>query len=233
MPLRLHNYGLVPERLSLTVEGVPAGWSAALLGGGQPVAAAMPATNSSVSLQLRVEIPQTADAATQTLTVAAEGQGASVKLPIAIALAKELPAKLAVEPKLPALRGSARSSFEYQITIKNDSGRNLLRFVFLEPAARELIVDWEERARRLVAEFRADTAGAREDRVRDALVHDLAAASAEFAAAWRAQRVLGRDGGRRAFRLRGLGLCEYEQYTLRVAQQPELKLTVLVPAGEP
>lgn len=113
-----------------------------------------------------------------------------------------------------------------------DAGRNLLRFVFLEPAARELIVGWEDRARRLVAEFRADTAGAREDRVRDALVHDLAAASPEFAAAWKAQRVLGRDGGRRAFRLRGRGVREYEQYTLRVAQQPELKLTVLVPAAE-
>jgi uncharacterized membrane protein len=52
--LRLQNYGLAPDRLSLKVDGVPAGWTATLLGGGQPVAAAMPATNSSVSLQLRL-----------------------------------------------------------------------------------------------------------------------------------------------------------------------------------
>jgi uncharacterized membrane protein len=126
IPLRLQNYGLPPERLALKVGGAPSGWSATLLGGGQPVSAAMPATNSSVSLQLRLEVPQNADMGAQSLTVSAEGQGANVTLPIAVALAKELPAKLTVEPKLPALRGTARSSFEYQLTIKNDSGRNLL-----------------------------------------------------------------------------------------------------------
>ncbi|MBX6426678.1 MAG: hypothetical protein IRZ09_12245 [Variibacter sp.] len=124
--LRLQNYGLPPERLGLKVEGVPAGWTATLLGGGQPVGAAMPATDSSVSLQLRLEVPKDAAIGTHTLTVSAQGQGQNVSLPIAVSLAKELPAKLTVEPKLPALRGTARSTFEYQLTIKNDSGRNLL-----------------------------------------------------------------------------------------------------------
>ena len=48
--LRLHNYALPPERLALTVSGVPQGWTATLLGGGQPVAAAMATANSSTSL---------------------------------------------------------------------------------------------------------------------------------------------------------------------------------------
>jgi hypothetical protein len=51
--LKLQNYDLAPERLALSVSGVPAGWTATLMGGGQPVGAAMPATNSSVSLELR------------------------------------------------------------------------------------------------------------------------------------------------------------------------------------
>jgi uncharacterized membrane protein len=126
VPLKLHNYGLAPERLAVKVEGVPANWSATILGGGQPVAAAMPAPNASVSLQLRLEVPQDGETGSHTLAVSAEGQNSSVRLPIAVALAKDLPAKLSVEPKLPALRGSARSSFEYQMTIKNDSGRNVL-----------------------------------------------------------------------------------------------------------
>jgi uncharacterized membrane protein len=124
--LRLQNYGLPPERLTLRLDGVPAGWTATLLGGGQPVAAAMAGTNSSVSLQLRIDVPANAAMGTQTMTVSAEGGGQTVSLPIAVALAKELPAKLTVEPKLPALRGTARSTFEYQISIKNDSGRNLV-----------------------------------------------------------------------------------------------------------
>lgn len=124
--LRLQNYGLAPERLALKVEGVPEGWSATLLGGGQPVAAAMPGTNSSVSLQLRLDIPKSASMEAQTITVSAAGAGQTVSLPIVVSLAKELPAKLSIEPKLPALRGSAKSTFEYQLTIKNDSGRNIL-----------------------------------------------------------------------------------------------------------
>src|SRR5436309_204914 len=124
--LRLQNYGQAPERLALKVDGVPSGWTATLLGGGQPVAAAMPATNGSVSLQLRLDVPANAAMGTQTLTVKAEGQGTNVSLPVAVTLAKDLPAKLSVDPTLPSLRGSAKTSFEYQVTIKNDSGKNLL-----------------------------------------------------------------------------------------------------------
>ena len=126
VPLKLQNYGLPPERYQLSVEGVPAGWTATLLGGGQPVAAAMPATDAAVSLELRLDVPATASGGTQTVTITAQGQSGSVSLPVAIALAKELPAKLKVDTALPALRGTSRSSFEYQITIKNDAGRNLL-----------------------------------------------------------------------------------------------------------
>jgi uncharacterized membrane protein len=124
--LRLQNYAMPPERFKLSVDGVPAGWTATLLGGGQPVAAAMPATNSSVGLQLRLDVPAKADIGTHTLSIHAEGEGNVVSLPISVSLAKDLPAKLSLEPKLPSLRGSARSSFEYQVTIKNDSGKTLL-----------------------------------------------------------------------------------------------------------
>src|SRR4051812_37152136 len=124
--LRLHNYGLPPERLAMTVAGVPAGWTATLLGGGQPVAAAMPATNSSVALDLRLDIPKDAKIGSQTLTVTAQGGENKVELPLAISLATELPAKLSLQPQLPELRGSSKSSFDYQLTLKNDSGKRLV-----------------------------------------------------------------------------------------------------------
>ena len=123
--LRLQNYALAPQRLALSVSGVPAGWTATLMGGGQPVAAAMPATNSSVSLSLRLDVPKNAPVGTQTLTVSATGDTAKVDLPIAVTLAKDLPAKLTLTPQLPELRGTSKSSFEYQLGIKNDSGKKL------------------------------------------------------------------------------------------------------------
>ena len=125
IPLRLQNYGLSPEGYHLSVDGVPKGWTATILGGGQPVAAAMPAPDGSVSLQLRLEVPGTSGLAKQTLTIKAEGQGAQASLPLDVALAKDLPTKLTVSSKLPSLRGSPKSNFEYALTIKNDSGRNL------------------------------------------------------------------------------------------------------------
>ncbi|HEX4409821.1 MAG TPA: NEW3 domain-containing protein [Xanthobacteraceae bacterium] len=123
--LRLQNYNSAPERLQLSVSGVPDGWTATLLGGGQPIAAAMPASNSSVSLSLRLDVPKTAAMGTQTLTVSAAGASATQQLPIAVTLAKDLPAKLTLTPQLPELRGTSKSAFEYQLNIKNDSGKKL------------------------------------------------------------------------------------------------------------
>src|SRR6185312_2461882 len=55
--LRLRNYALPPERFDLAVTGAPPGWTVTMLGGGQPVAAAMVATNDSTTLQLRLDVP--------------------------------------------------------------------------------------------------------------------------------------------------------------------------------
>ena len=125
IPLRLQDYGLAPERYQLSVSGVPSGWTATILGGGQPVAAAMPAPDKDVALQLRLDVPANSKLDPQTLTVDAKGQGNQTSLPIQVALAKELPAKLTVKAQLPSLRGSPKSNFEYTLNIKNDSGRNL------------------------------------------------------------------------------------------------------------
>jgi uncharacterized membrane protein len=85
----------------------------------------MPATNSSVSLSLRVDVPKSAATGTQTLTVAAAGSTSNLQLPINVTLATNLPAKLTLTPQLPELRGTSKSSFEYQLNIKNDSGKKL------------------------------------------------------------------------------------------------------------
>jgi uncharacterized membrane protein len=124
--LRLQNYDTPPERLTLSVEGAPSGWTATLMGGGQPVAAVLPATNSSVSFELRVDVPKEAEVGTTTLTVGAKGANTNLSLPVAVTLAKDLPAKLSVSPQLPDLRGTSKSTFEYQLSIKNESGKKVL-----------------------------------------------------------------------------------------------------------
>jgi uncharacterized membrane protein len=124
--LRLQNYAVPPERMALSVAGVPTGWTATLLGGGQPVSAALPATNSSVSLELRLDVPKEAPVGTSTLTITAQGPTTNVTLPIEIKLATDLPAKLTLTPQLPELRGTSKSSFEFTLSVKNDSGKKLV-----------------------------------------------------------------------------------------------------------
>jgi len=123
--LKLQNYGLPPERLALSVGGVPAGWTATLIGNGQPVSAALPPTNASVALELRLDVPKDAPIGTTNLTVNAQGASTNAALPVAVTLATDLPAKLTLNPQLPELRGTSKSNFEFQLSIKNDSGKKV------------------------------------------------------------------------------------------------------------
>jgi len=107
--------------------------------------------------------------------------------------------------------------------------KNLLRYVFLDPAARSFICDWPERARRLAAEFRADSARRSQDPELAELVDALAAASPDFASAWEDQAVLAREGGRRAFRHPVDGEIAHEQLTLQPAEAQGWKLVMLLP----
>src|SRR5215813_1260224 len=122
---KLQNAGLPPEQLALSVSGTPEGWKADILGGGQPVAAAMPGMNESVSLQLRVDVPKDAKPGSQTITVRAKGTTQSIDLPLTLTIASETPAKLTIKTNLPSLMGTPKSSFDYTLTVSNDSGKDL------------------------------------------------------------------------------------------------------------
>ncbi len=107
--------------------------------------------------------------------------------------------------------------------------RNLLRFLFLDPGAQTLIADWDVRARRIAAEFRADYSRHLAAPELGALVAELAAASPFFAAAWEAHSVVEREGGLRLFDHRADGRLAFRQTTLVPARHPEWKLVVLEP----
>lgn len=124
--LKLTNAGLPPEPVALALKDVPAGWKIDILGGGQPVAAAMPGVNQDVSLQLRVEVPKDAKPGSSKILISAKGPIAqSVELPLTLTVGTEAPAKLSIKSRLPSLRGTPRSAFEYTVTVGNDSGKDL------------------------------------------------------------------------------------------------------------
>ncbi len=110
--------------------------------------------------------------------------------------------------------------------------RNLLRYTFLSPAARSLLPDWENRARRLLAEFRADYVRLANDPALDDLTRDLCAQSPLFAQEWARQSVLAREGGARSFRHPADGMQHFTQHTFSTPERPDHKLVALVPTGE-
>lgn len=125
--VKVNNAGLLPQPLALTLSGVPVGWKVDLLGGGQPVGAVMAGVNQDVTVQVRVEVPKNAPPGSQTVVLSARGQlGQQASLPLTLTVGTEEPAKLSLKSRLPSLRGTPRSAFEYTLTIGNDSGKDLI-----------------------------------------------------------------------------------------------------------
>ena len=112
--------------------------------------------------------------------------------------------------------------------LDTDGGdRNLLRYTFLAKEARTLIVNWPDRAARLVAEFRADFNRHLGDTELVELVEELNSASPEFAACWRASVIFEREGGVREFNHPTRGRLVYAQTTLLIPNQRAAKLVCL------
>lgn len=109
--------------------------------------------------------------------------------------------------------------------------RNILQFLFCNPAVRAKQHDWESVARFVVGSFRADVARAGLHSEAADLVQQLSAASPEFVAMWRHNDVLGHGDGDSVKRLRHpkLGLVELELSAFAVEGRPDLGLLVYHP----
>jgi transcriptional regulator with XRE-family HTH domain len=108
--------------------------------------------------------------------------------------------------------------------------RNLLRYMFLNPAARALVVDWRDRARRLLAEFRLEQGRHLDDAEMTALVAELRRQSPLFRTAWEEQIVIEREGGVHTFTHPTQGPLKFEQVAFNLSSRPEFKLVILVEA---
>jgi len=111
--------------------------------------------------------------------------------------------------------------------VSGEAQPNLLNYMFLNPSARQFIVDWPGRAQRLVAEFRGDCRGVMDDVTITNQIDVLRQSSPEFDSFWGTQNVLEREGGERAFLHPGRGHMVLRQLTLRIGHSPNMKLIIL------
>ena len=124
--LSLVNHGLAPQRASLAIENAPQGWTVELRGGGREVAAALVDYNAKASLELKLKVPRETKPGKHTLIVKATTPERSYELPVMLTVDTETEAALTAEPKLPTLRGTPKSTFDFRVAVKNESAENTL-----------------------------------------------------------------------------------------------------------
>jgi transcriptional regulator with XRE-family HTH domain len=109
--------------------------------------------------------------------------------------------------------------------------RNILQFLFRNPAVRAKQHDWDSVARFVVGAFRADVARAGLVSEAGELVDELCAASPEFDALWRDNEVHSHDesGGIKRLEHPALGAIELEYSAFSVDGRPDLGMIVYTP----
>ncbi len=118
--LTLQNKNLPPARVAFSINGLPSGWTYEFDGGGKIVTAAIVEPDSSQNLVLKLTPPKDAKSGSYNFTVDGKTTGQALDLPISLSLTAAEPAKVTVTPKLPALRGSPKSAFDFNVAVKND-----------------------------------------------------------------------------------------------------------------
>jgi hypothetical protein len=104
--------------------------------------------------------------------------------------------------------------------------RNLTKWILLDPAARELYVDWAQIASEMVAILRLD-AGAHPDDARTTeLVGELTLKCPEFSKWWAQHKVLDRSWGHKRFHHPLVGPLEIDYEALHLPGDPDQTLFV-------
>jgi transcriptional regulator with XRE-family HTH domain len=113
-----------------------------------------------------------------------------------------------------------------------DDRRNVVWNVFMVPATRQRLVEWEKEAALSVAAFRAEAGRDLGEPDYQELIAELLESSPEFAAIWARQDVRGRREGVKRYNHPELGRFDLEYTSFQVAEQPSLRLSLYTPADD-
>lgn len=133
---------------------------------------------------------------------------------------------LVVDPGLNIL---AMNSFAAALYSGFEQTDNLAHMVFLDPAAREFYVDWDEVATQIVGNLRAGLTAFPHDRRIIDVVDEVSGHSAVFASQWAAYTVRPRTSEDKTFRHPELGVLHLHYESMEVADAPDQRLFVYCP----
>jgi uncharacterized membrane protein len=126
LTLTVKNFDLPPQSVALRVAEAPPGWRAAILGGGRPVTAVYVQPDQDAVVTLQLDPPTRVGAGAFRFLIVAQGATAGARLPLTLTIGQVQPSRLTLSAELPVLRGPSTSSFQYRLSLKNESDRDLL-----------------------------------------------------------------------------------------------------------
>jgi transcriptional regulator with XRE-family HTH domain len=112
------------------------------------------------------------------------------------------------------------------------SERNTLYRFFCDPALKQFYVNWEELARRVLAQFRANAGPRVGDPWFKELIERVQQRSSEFRQWWMRHEIVGTPQGRKELNHPLVGRLVFEHTTFTVSNIPTLQLVLFVPLPE-
>lgn len=111
--------------VALALSGVPAGWEASILGGGNVVEGVSVTPDADGKARLDVDVPADAAAGSATIRLTATGGGATDVLPITIRVDADAAGDISLTTGTPVLTGSTDASFSFSLEFRNDTAQDL------------------------------------------------------------------------------------------------------------
>lgn len=113
-----------PERVELELSGAPEAWNASLHGGGFVIDAVE--TNGTDPATVRVDLDVPADATgTTRMTLAGTIGSEVVELPLQVRVEADATGDLTLTTDFPSLRGPSSQTFNFNLTLRNDTAEDL------------------------------------------------------------------------------------------------------------
>jgi uncharacterized membrane protein len=111
--------------VALSLDGVPAGWTASIHGGGFVVDGAAVQAGKEATVRLDVAVPGDAAESTQTIRVDATLGSARDVLPIAIRINSTAAGDVTLQTTTPTLTGPSDATFPFSLTLQNNTAQDV------------------------------------------------------------------------------------------------------------
>jgi len=120
----------------------------------------------------------------------------------------------------------------YDFSQVNMRERNIVWRMFTSASHRQLVVDWDKHARRILAQFRTSYGRLPSDPWMQELIDDLQVCSPEFRLWWSDHEVLRGPEGKKVLNHPQIGYLVFEHLLFQVYDEPDVKVMVYTPLSE-